>query len=619
MNTIAAGNNYNFQSTSAALKYQESWRLLDQAVARWVVAHGGSNLLAEVAAWASYAEGQGDSALPLTAENGRHGMRQLSEQERTLLSQQPMLNCVSSDESMMVIKEPFVLQYGNFYLRKNFMHEVAVADAILQRRKCREVPALPMQEVDLDQLFDNKRDSQVQLQREAVSQCLGKRFFVLTGGPGTGKTTTVIRMLMALSRNFSATKNKCPIIRISAPTGKAAQRLKDSLTIGGLLMRESGLDSAWFEPLDSALAAQSSTLHRLLGSRGQQGGFAHHAGNQVPADIVIIDEASMVDLAMLRALLNALSSETILILVGDADQLTSVATGSAFQDIVAVLEAEKSDDIVRLHQSFRANQTLVDINDAVRDGDLDSFQAAWQLSKDKAILFPVVSRETLQARLRVWCRQLKESLMDAGAFERKSNSPKQVKVLLDHLKKMQILCGLREGVFGAEWVAGFIEAQLRQDLPEYKDKLWYPGRAVMITVNDYSNDLFNGDVGLCLSDQHGNLQVWFEGSSLASGSIVDDIDEPTLRSFSSGSLPSYQCAFAVTVHKSQGSEYERVAVLLPPEPDNAILSRQLLYTALTRAKLKVELWCTEEALRVTLATNLKRCASLRERLQQVVD
>lgn len=586
MNKRAAGWNYNFHSALNQPKDPESWRSLDQAVARWVRAHGGSNLLAEVAAWASYAEAQGDSALPLAIESTRHGMRQLSEDELSELSKQPMVRSLLATDSIAGINEPFVMQFGNFYLRRNFKHEVAVAEGILHRRKWLEVPAMPMADSDLDCLFNNVRGQDVQAQRDAVSRSLGKQFFVLTGGPGTGKTTTVIRMLMAMSRNFVAVTKRRPIIRISAPTGKAAQRLKDSLTNGGLKMREYGLDSAWSEHLDSVMAAESSTLHRLLGSRGNQGGFTHHAGNHVPADIIVIDEASMVDLAMLRALLEALSQEAILVLVGDADQLTSVATGSVFQDIVAVLEAENNEDLVRLHHCFRADKALVPINDAVREGNITAFHSSWALAEDRALIYPVHSRAALQARLRVWCRNLKHSLTEAGAFEKQQNSPQQIKAILDNLKKMQLLCAHREGQFGSEWVASAIEVQLRKEIPGYKDELWYPGRAVMITINDYVNDLFNGDVGICISDQNGNLQVWFEGSS----STSEDKDLLNLRSFSTGSLTPHQCAFAVTVHKSQGSEYGHVAVLLPPKSDNAILSRQLLYTALTRAKVKAELW-----------------------------
>ncbi|HWS40688.1 MAG TPA: ATP-binding domain-containing protein, partial [Arenimonas sp.] len=318
----------------------------------------------------------------------------------------------------------------------------------------------------------------------------------------------------------------------------------------------------------------------------------------------------------LRALLEALDDKTILILVGDADQLASVGTGTVFQDIVSILEMSSSTDLVRLKHCFRADLALVAINDAVRTGDKMAFDTAWRLAQDqdRVVMHPVVDRTALQARLSNWCRKLKTMLIDIGAFAKCSHTPEQIKQILDGLKSMQLLCAHREGLFGSEMAAASIELQLRKAIPEYANALWYPGRVVMITQNDYANDLFNGDVGICLADQSGNIHVWFEGPSSGSGSLSLESELPNVRGFSSGSLAFHQCAFAVTVHKCQGSEYEHVAVLLPPEKDSAILSRQLLYTALTRAKRKAELWCTDEVLGEVIVSNIQRNASLRLRL-----
>jgi len=220
-------------------------------------------------------------------------------------------------------------------------------------------------------------------------------------------------------------------------------------------------------------------------------------------------------------------------------------------------------------------------------------------------------------RLASWCRDLRANLQQSGAFDAMpDNDPDAIRRALAALKRQQLLCALREGEFGAEQVNDAIEASLRKTIEGYENATWYPGRAVMISRNDYAYDLFNGDVGICLKDAQGGLRVWFEGVT-ANGAMESATGiRPPLRSFATASLPPHQGAFAITVHKSQGSEYERVAVLLPPDKDNAVLSRQLLYTALTRAKSRIELWSTEEALVATIASSVERSAALRQRLEQ---
>ena len=554
--------------------------------------------------------------MPLRSQgDGRHGMRTLTDDELTVLAGEPMVAALPDGETPE-ISGPFVLQFDHFYLRRNFMHEVAVA-AILRRRRAEvTAPMRPMTDADLDALFDGNRDEAVQPQRQAVQQLLGRRLFVLTGGPGTGKTTTVLRMLLALGREHIAKKTSAPVIRISAPTGKAAQRLTDSLRAGSSTLRSGAslLSAEWSGLLDSALGAESSTLHRLLGSRGHQGGFSHHAGNRIPADIVVVDEASMVDLAMLRALLEALRDDAILVLVGDADQLTSVGTGSVLLDLVTAMEADGGPDLVRLHHSFRADQALVPINDAIRRGDMAAFESAWQSAGSRAVRYQVGVRAELNTRLKAWSRDLHATLDAAGAFGPITGGGQAVRAVLSALREQQLLCARRESEFGAEQVNDAIEMSLRKKIPYYENETWFPGRAVMITRNDYAYDLFNGDVGVCLLDENDKLQVWFESSPDKSSAETSSNEQGCLRIFAPGSLPLHQGAFATTVHKSQGSEYEQVAVLLPADKDNAVLSRQLLYTALSRAERKAEIWGTEDVLQSALGASIDRSSALQQRL-----
>ncbi|HET6631681.1 MAG TPA: exodeoxyribonuclease V subunit alpha [Rhodanobacteraceae bacterium] len=628
----AQTNGYHFRPLPGAQPWPEDWRALDRAVARWVRIHGGSPLLARVAGWASLAEGNGDSALPLAG--GHHGMPPLSADERAALAGEALVgNGSEKVHSDPGFDTPFVVSGEFFYLRRNYLHECAVAAAIAGRL---EPPAsAPGEAVDaaLDALFNGDAGDDVQPQRRAVAQVLGKRLFVLTGGPGTGKTTTVLRMLLMLARDRAARREREPVIRLGAPTGKAAQRLSQSLREGAERLRadpEQPLPADWQPQLDCALRAEASTLHRLLGSRGHSG-FRFHRDNRLPADIVVVDEASMIDLALLRALLDALPADATLVLVGDADQLTSVATGSVLLDLVGALEAQDSPALVRLQHCFRADVSLVPVNAAILAGDAAAFADAWRGAGTAATRREVASQAALRAALEQWCGRLRQLLRDAGAF---APVPAQrhdlVLKALDALRQRQLLCALRETDFGSVEVNARIEQRLRgsgDDVADFAgddgDTTWYAGRAVMITRNDYAAGLFNGDVGLCLADEDGQLGVWFEataaaGSTGASTAGTNDASHGGARRavrFAPGSLPEHQGAFAVTIHKSQGSEYQHVALLLPPDADNRILSRQLLYTGASRARRAIELWGGDDALNAALATPVHRASGLAARLR----
>ncbi len=633
MNTPAS---YHFRRLANEPAVPESWRLLDHTVARWVTTHGGSPLLAILAGWASYADGHGDSALPLGGEAaGRHGMAPLDASALAKIMAEAMVAVIDPrpEGDAADPNTPFVIDDGHFYLRRNHLHEAAVSRHVAHRRS--HADAGPdVSPADIDALFDGDADKSVRAQRAAVTQVCGKRLFVLTGGPGTGKTTTVLRMLMLLLKRRATTGSESTLIRISAPTGKAAQRLSESLREGAARMSDSAtrLPVEWQPHLDATLGAQASTLHRLLGSRGQRGGFVHHAGNPVPADILVVDEASMVDLAMLRNLLDALREDATLILVGDADQLTSVGTGSVLLDLVGAMEEQGDSDLVRLSHSFRADQSLVPVNEAVRSGDVVAFTAACDAAGDQVLQVSMGSVGDLSAALGRWAADLEAGLREAGAFDPLpagcDNAAEQRAVLsaLDGLRERQLLCALREGEFGAETANDQLEALLRsgasRDQLSIHDGEWYPGRAVMITRNDYTAGLFNGDVGICLRDGEGSLGVWFEVNMQTSAARepMDGTDHgPTSISrqvvrFATGALPGYQGAFAITVHKSQGSEYRHVAVLLPPDPDNRVLSRQLLYTGLSRARQGVQVWADRAALERAINTPARRWSGLRSKL-----
>jgi len=613
---------YTFQREGGEWPH-DAWRALDRAVYRWVRLHGGDALLATTAAWASLADGNGDSALALAGDN-RHDMPSLSAEDIARLRANALVSSDAAEDP-----RPFVLDATNrFYLWRNYVQERDAANMILSRRATPAADDRHVDESDLDALFHGDRGVSVQAQRQAVRDVIGRRLFVLTGGPGTGKTTTVLRMLLMLQRRAPTPLS----IRIAAPTGKAAQRLVQALRSGKSALRSHAakpLAAEWSPLLDAINDADAMTVHRLLGYQPWRNAFRRGVHDPVAADVVVVDEASMIDLAMLRTLLAAVKPDATLILVGDADQLTSVATGSVLMDIVAALESRAAGDVVRLRHSFRAEQRLIAFNDAVRTGDGHAMHAAIAAASGAVVIRDIGTRRQVGESLLRWARaiagdaELRPVLHavrrdgDSASGEAESGNtstaatlPLQVRGALAALARRQLLCALREGTSGVQLANAVIERVLRRAWNVAAETEWYEGRAIIVTRNDYAAGLYNGDVGLCLADDNGSLRVWF----LAARGDSTDASSGGVRSFSPNTLPVHESAFAITIHKSQGSEYQHVAVLLPPEDDSRILSRQLLYTAVSRARESVELWTSDAALRAALTRAIERQGGLRDRL-----
>ncbi|MCX7512819.1 exodeoxyribonuclease V subunit alpha [Frateuria sp. STR12] len=592
---------YRFQRAPAELA-DTPWRPLDRALLRWTLAHGGSPLVARLAAWTSFADGEGDTALPLAgALAGRHGAPVLASDERAAVRNDPLVSDGSSPA-------PFAVDaHDRFYLWRNHADEVAVAQQLRARREAGH--GVAVDDATLDELFGGVRSDAVARQRQAVAQVGGRRLFVLTGGPGTGKTTTVLRMLLMLQH---LDPDRVPAIQVGAPTGKAAQRLVQSLRQGKQSLQAS-LPDAWRPRLERIPDSEALTLHRMLAYDPRRNRFGRHAAHPLAADIVVVDEASMIDLALLRALLEAVRPDATLVLVGDADQLTSVAAGSVLMDVVAVMEAERAPEIVRLEHSFRAGQQLVPVNRAVRAGEPVALREAVAHAGEHAPWTTVDDATQLRRELIHWTEALAHlpirPVLPAHQAELEETGAERSTLALQALHALarrQLLCALREDGFGALALNSWIEQRLKQAWGVPEDRVWYPGRAVLITRNDYATRLYNGDVGLCLADADGALRVWFE-TTTADG-------QPGARSFAPGTLPAHEGAFAITIHKSQGSEYDEVAVLLPPDPESRILSRQLLYTGLSRAKKTALLWASEAALDAALARPVRRAGGLADRL-----
>jgi exodeoxyribonuclease V alpha subunit len=487
---------------------------------------------------------------------------------------------------------------GDFFLWRNWRHEQRVGDALLRRIVGADSIDPALWQAAHAQLFAGMDAAASAGQRAAVAQALGKRLFVLSGGPGTGKTSTVLRLLLLQQQLAAARRQRPPTMALAAPTGKAAQRLSQAVRDGkAKLHAEVGEQPGWAAAL-AAIPEGAQTLHRLLGALPAEDAFRHGPGQPLPHDIVVVDEASMVDLAMMRALLDALAPTATLVLVGDPDQLVSVSAGSVLADIVAVADAGGNGfagHAARLTHVWRAGSELAGMYAAARRGDGADLQEG--LARiDACALHTVADPRALAAHTRRWLARPEWQELHAAC--RSDDDPAAA---FDALRELQLLTALRSGPFGSEALNLAIDAHWRRG----GGGQWYPGRAVLIRNNDYTRRLFNGDVGLAIG--HGaSLRVVFE--------TVNADGQPGLRHLLPRELPDHDLASALTVHKSQGSEYGHVAVLLPPAADSRILSRQLLYTAISRARRSVEIWSSAESLSAALAQVSVRAGGLRQRL-----
>ncbi|MDE2308880.1 MAG: exodeoxyribonuclease V subunit alpha [Xanthomonadaceae bacterium] len=612
-------------------------RAIDQTLAQWVFRRTGSAPLAAAVRAAGRAEGQGHSCAWLADPHTDAGF------DAAALDALRAHAWVGDGSAFT----PFVLDAQNrFFLWRNWRHEAQLAAAILRRCAQRSLP-IPADALaaDLEALFAGMPRGSTDGQRAAVAAVPGARLFVLTGGPGTGKTTTVVRMLLMLLRHARACGLPArPSIALAAPTGKAAQRLVQAIArgkaelqaaldpAGAYPVRENTLPHGDFFRAQGALLQQiphadARTLHRLLGYRPMDNACSRGPHDPLAEDIVVVDEASMVDLAMMRQLLEAMRPEALLILLGDPGQLASVEAGSVLADIVASAPPEQlppalagllapllqhaparvtehaalAGQVLTLTHSWRAGSGLQRGIEALRQAP----DPAWldRLLSTRADgdleLRRCADPDGLRACVDGWIERhgaLLQSLLTA---------PGDAGASLRNLRQLQILCALRDGPFGAHGVNALVARRLGARCGIDAGRAWYHGRPVIVTRNDYARGLFNGDVGIALEGSEG-LRVWFE--------LSDRDGSAGLRSFSPRALPAHDSAWAITVHRSQGSEYRDVAVLLPPDADNRVLNRELVYTAVSRAQSHAEIWCTDAALRSALSRPVQRQGGLRERL-----
>jgi exodeoxyribonuclease V alpha subunit len=528
---------------------------------------------------------------------------------------------------------PLVLEGHRLYLRRYWQYQQILNASIQSRLQPirSELPdGLLLQ---LTGLFKDNRE-QPDWQKIACALALRSRFAIITGGPGTGKTTTLTKLLallIQLSESDGGMTRKLKVL-LAAPTGKAAARVSESISQA---LARLTVDDA----IKQLIPKSASTLHRLLGSRQGTRQFIHHRNNPLVADIVIIDEASMIDLEMMAALLDALPESAQLILLGDKDQLASVEAGAVMGDLCQGAENQAYDVptrnwiaqtagvtlaesalkgsainqqtvMLRFSHRFGEHSGIGQLARAVNAGEALKAQAILNDTATYQDLTRLLLEDPADSRLKQLItassnpqqRQGYRYFLDVICQQRPEDSDyfnQWAKQVLDAFDTFQVLCAVRRGPWGVEGFNQHIEQWLfngHKSIPNIENPAdvvagltlrkrydssaesnrfdrWYEGRPIMITRNDYNLGLMNGDIGIALYDFNGKLRVAFP----------DTGDENAIRWISPMRLPDVETAFAMTVHKSQGSEFNHVALILP-ETLSPVLTRELVYTGITRAK-----------------------------------
>lgn len=467
------------------------------------------------------------------------------------------------------------------YLDRYWREEEQVCADLLADRPDPPAVDVPLLEAGLARVF-HRPDSEEQ--RRAVRIALSQWITVLTGGPGTGKTTTVAGLLALLTEQAEHGGRRRPRIALAAPTGKAAARLQEAVRVE--VENLAAVDRARVSGL------QAVTLHRLLGFRpGTSARFKHHRGNRLPHDVVVVDETSMVSLTLMARLLEAVRPETRLILVGDPDQLASVEAGAVLADLVDGLGERTDVRIAELVTSHRFGASIGQLAQAVRAGDGERVLAL--LTAGGEHIEFVDTEQPAEA--------LRAVLVPHAMRVRAAAGSGDATAALAALEEHRLLCAHREGPSGVRFWNHQVERWLAEATGESFYAPWYLGRPVLVTANDYGLGLYNGDTGVTLLAGDG-LRVAIAGAD-------------KVQQFATSRLSDVETMHAMTIHKSQGSQADEVTVLMPPE-DSRLLTRELLYTAITRAKRKVRIVGTAAEVRAALDRRVVRASGLAHRLAQ---
>ena len=544
-------------------------------------------------------------ALSDISEKSRQlGWRQLPDADELIqrIEQSPLVGGDDNDK-------PLIAYDNRLYLNRHFHNEKNIAQNLLARATASSEPCSREQ---VEQFFDSAKKEDVDFQKLAAIVSSLHQLAIISGGPGTGKTWTVSRLLALLLQQNAQLK-----ISLAAPTGKAAARMAESIQ-GSLQQLDLAADLAQQFP------AKAVTLHRLLHIDRYTHRPRYQAKNPLQCDVLVLDEASMIDQQMMAMICAALPAHCKLILLGDKDQLASVEAGSVFADLCGGLtqsefSAEQcallqqqygltlpqhsadyalADHVVVLQKSHRFDEhsgigklaRLINNGDAEHSIDLLRQSSA---SEEAALL-----RWRQPATAELPQRLQQQALGDSLAMMQAQS----IAQAFEFFHHSQILSAVWKGPGGVDAINAIIEQTLKQKMSIDSAQDFYRGKPLMMTSNVYQYGIHNGDIGIVWPDRDGELKVWFE---LAAGEY---------RKLSISQCPHYKTAYAMTVHKSQGSEFRHVLLLLP-DNNSAVATRELFYTGITRAAQSVEIWAAESALRNAIERKTERVSGLLDRLK----
>jgi exodeoxyribonuclease V alpha subunit len=507
---------------------------------------------------------------------------------------------------------PLVLDASHrLYLYRYWDYERRLADELARRAAAATEVDEARLAAGLARLFPAPADD-TDWQKVAAAAAVLRGLCVISGGPGTGKTTTVVKILALLLEQVVGAA-RAPAIALAAPTGKAAARLQEAVRVA-----KQELDVS--TSVRTAIPEEAATLHRLLGARPGSAYFRHDSRHPLPFDVLVVDEASMVDQALMTKLVSALAPRARLILLGDKDQLASVEAGAVLADIcgsapgysasfaarLARVSGERipptaaapgplADSIVSLTRSYRfgARSQIGRLAQLVRAGDGEAALRLLEESAGVDILWRTFGDGDLHAGSALLATRF------APYFEA-VHAQADVAALHAALNRQRLLCAHRTGPFGAEQLNRLIEQALRARHLADTRRTWYAGRPVMVSRNDYALRVYNGDVGITLGEP-------------GAASVAFVLPDAAVRRLAPARLPEHQTVYAMTVHKAQGSEFDEVVLVLPPQV-SPVLTRELVYTAITRARRRIEIWGTPDVFLAAVARRSERASGLRDRL-----
>ena len=506
-----------------------------------------------------------------------HSCIQIDDEAKTLIIESGLaLKDTNSHDTTTTL--PLAIEQDRLYLHRYWLYESRLAQQLSKITQLK-VSNKPKTTADfstlLDKYFGNSETIDWQL--AAATMAINQAFCMITGGPGTGKTTTVVKIL-ALLQELS---DQPLLIALAAPTGKAAMRLQESI----------GFNKAaipCIAAIKSAIPESVTTLHRLLGAKPPSPYFRHNAKQPLVYDLVVVDEASMVDLALMSKLVDALKPGARLILLGDKDQLASVESGAVLADLTTALPQQT----LELQKSHRFDEDIKNLATAInQQQDLEAWRLLQTGNKNIALLetdlIDYISKQQIDYLRLITARAEFSDIYKA-------------------FNRFQALCATRLGKNSVSDINHAVEILLSNKKLIHLSGLWYCGRPIMITQNNAALQLYNGDIGICLRDkeQEDQLRVFFQR---ADGSI---------KKYLPARIPHCETVFAMTIHKSQGSEFEEVLIILP-ETISPVLTKELLYTAITRAKKTIKLVTNEAVFSSTVRQRVQRVTGLINRFSTI--